>query len=61
MRDTAVSVGARHGIPVVYEVDAARMHADGYRFFLSVNGVWLTKHVPRAYLHMEEKKKDEAL
>lgn len=52
-RETAVNVGARHGTPVVYLVDAARMHADGYRFFLSVNGVWLTKHVPRAYLRLE--------
>ena len=49
-RATAVKVGSRHGVPVVYEVDAARMQAEGYEFYLSVNGVWLTKHVPTAYL-----------
>lgn len=47
---TAVKVGSRHGVPVVYEVDAARMHADGFSFYLSVNGVWLTDRVPVAYL-----------
>jgi putative RNA 2'-phosphotransferase len=26
------------------------MFVDGHRFFRSVNGVWLTDHVPPAYL-----------
>lgn len=26
------------------------MYNDGYRFFLSKNGVWLTKEVPAMYL-----------
>ncbi len=47
---TAVKVGSRHGEPFVFRVDAGRMDADGYDFFLSANGVWLTKHVPPAYL-----------
>ena len=49
-RDTALKVGQRHGKPVVYVIDSAGMHADGYRFFRSVNGVWLTKEVPVRYL-----------
>ena len=49
-RETARKVGQRHGKPVIYAVDAAAMHADGYRFFRSVNGVWLTKRVPKEYL-----------
>ena len=44
--DTAIKVGSRHGKPVVYEVAAKEMQEDGYVFFQSVNGVWLTKHVP---------------
>lgn len=48
--DTAIKVGRRHGKPVVYEVAAKEMQADGYVFFQSVNGVWLTKHVPTKYL-----------
>ena len=47
---TALKVGARHGKPVIYRVDSGRMSADGYVFFRSVNGVWLTKHVPAGYL-----------
>lgn len=35
---------------MIYEVDAKAMRADGYKFFLSVNGVWLTKKVPVRYL-----------
>ncbi len=48
--DIAVKVGSRHGKPVVYQVDAKKMQEDGYDFFLSVNGVWLTKNVPPEYL-----------
>ncbi len=49
--DTAVKVGSRHGKPVVYEVNAGQMQQDGYVFYRSVNGVWLTKHVPKVYLY----------
>lgn len=48
--ETAVKVGSRHGRPVVYEVSARKMSQDGYVFYLSVNGVWLTKAVPAGYL-----------
>ena len=50
--DTARKVGQRHGKPVIYIVDAAAMHADGYTFYRSVNGVWLTKKVPARYLSL---------
>ncbi len=48
--DTAVSVGSRHGHPVVFRVDSARMRDDGIPFFLSKNGVWLTKRVDVKYI-----------
>jgi putative RNA 2'-phosphotransferase len=48
--DTARKVGARRGKPVVLVVDAGRMCRDGFRFFLSTNGVWLTDAVPPCYL-----------
>ena len=47
---TAQNVGARHGKPVVLTVDATAMQAAGFAFYLSANGVWLTEHVPVAYL-----------
>ena len=48
--DTAVKVGSRHGKPVVYRVASGRMEEDGYVFYRSVNGVWLTKEGPVSYL-----------
>jgi putative RNA 2'-phosphotransferase len=47
---TAAKVGARHGRPHVIEVQSGRMHAKGYEFYRSDNGVWLTEHVPAEYL-----------
>ena len=49
--ETAKIVGARHGKPLFYLVDAMTMNKDGYEFFLSANGVWLTKNVPAKYLN----------
>lgn len=48
--ETAEKVGRRHGIPVIYRVCSGQMQRDGYTFYRSVNGVWLTKAVPVAYL-----------
>jgi putative RNA 2'-phosphotransferase len=48
--ETARKVGARRGQPVLLQVDAGKMHAAGFRFFLSANGVWLTDSVPAAFL-----------
>lgn len=47
---TARKVGSRHGKPVIYTVDCAKMAADGIKFYLSANNVWLTKEVPARYL-----------
>lgn len=47
---TAVTVGSRHGKPVVYRVAAGEMEKAGFEFYRSVNGVWLTKVVPVRYL-----------
>lgn len=52
--ETAVKVGSRHGKPVVYRVMAGKMQQDGYVFYRSVNGVWLTKEVPVKYLEKEQ-------
>jgi putative RNA 2'-phosphotransferase len=48
--ETATKVGARRGKPVILKVDAGRMHQEGYKFWLSANGVWLTDSVPPSYL-----------
>ncbi|RMG59243.1 MAG: RNA--NAD 2'-phosphotransferase, partial [Bacteroidetes bacterium] len=43
-------VGGRWGQAVVLRVAARQMWQDGMAFFQSANGVWLTDHVPPAYL-----------
>jgi putative RNA 2'-phosphotransferase len=48
--DTARKVGMRHGFPAILTVLASQMVADGYAFFVSENGVWLTEKVPPRYL-----------
>jgi putative RNA 2'-phosphotransferase len=48
---TAHRVGARRGgTVVILTVDATSMARDGYVFFRSDNGVWLTAEVPPEYL-----------
>ena len=54
--DTAVKVGSRHGKPVVYTVAAGEMQKNGYAFYQSVNGVWLTKSVPVEFLRKEDRR-----
>src|SRR5208283_1036105 len=48
--ETAIKVGSRHGPPMVLRVRAGQMHRDGFHFFLSENGVWLTELVPTEYI-----------
>ena len=52
--ETALNVGKRHGKPIVFKVLAGKMYKDGYKFYLSKNGVWLTKKVPDQYLRSTE-------
>ncbi|MDD6490022.1 MAG: RNA 2'-phosphotransferase [Clostridia bacterium] len=47
---TAEKVGMRHGKPVVYSVNSGEMFRQGYKFYISLNGVWLTKNVPPQFL-----------
>ena len=48
--ETAVKVGRRHGVPVVLQVNAAAMIERSLSFWKADNGVWLTNHVPPAFL-----------
>lgn len=49
-RETAEKVGARHGKPHIFFVHSGKMFRQGYKFYLSENGVWLTKSVPPEFL-----------
>ena len=52
--ETAINVGKRHGVPVVFKIDSQRMLNDGVKFYLSRNGVWLTDYVSTEYLSFEK-------
>ncbi len=48
--ETAIKVGARRGKPIILKIQAEKMFQDGFVFYLSQNGVWLTDNVPFAYI-----------
>jgi putative RNA 2'-phosphotransferase len=48
--ETAISVGGRHGKPVVLRIQSGKMHQEGFKFYLSENKVWLTDSVPAQYI-----------
>lgn len=52
-RETANDVGKRRGEAVILIVDAKAMHEDGFAFYQSENGIWLTDHVPVKYIRRE--------
>ncbi len=47
---TASAVGTRHGKLILLKVLSDEMQRDGFSFYQSENGVWLTDHVPAKYL-----------
>lgn len=48
--ESTMQVGQRRGVPVLITIKAREMAADGYPFFKTPNGVWLTETVPTQYL-----------
>ena len=48
---TATAVGQRYGKPVILTIAALSMQEQGYKFYLSENGVWLTESVPSTFLN----------
>lgn len=48
-------MGLRHGELVLYRVMSGEMARAGYIFYLSQNGVWLTKKMPTQFLEKQTK------
>ena len=53
-KETATIVGSRRGSAIILSVDAASMQGNGFKFYLSQNGVWLTDHVPPQYINFQK-------
>ena len=52
--ETATNVGARHKSNkyekvIIITIDTKKMYADGIKFFVSDNGVWLTDDIDSQY------------
>jgi len=50
-----MSVGKRHGKPLLIEIDAAVLVTDGWVFYQTSDNVWLTTNIPVKYLKIEQK------
>lgn len=48
--ETATKVGSRRGKPIILSINAPKMVEDGFKFYLSENGVWLIDNVPVEYI-----------
>ena len=48
--ETAIKVGDRHGKCVVLVIDTKKMSDNGIKFYLSENGIWLTKYIDWQYV-----------
>lgn len=55
--ETAVSVGKRHGKPVILVVDCEKAKADGVKFYISENGVYLSDKIDTKYIKKYEEHK----
>jgi putative RNA 2'-phosphotransferase len=51
--DIAISVGKRHGQPILVEIDAKWLEEDGWIFYQTSDNVWLTKGIPAKYLSIK--------
>ena len=48
--ETATKVGNRRGTAMILHIQSGVMYKEGYAFYLSANGVWLTDNVPARYI-----------
>jgi putative RNA 2'-phosphotransferase len=51
--ETAVTVGKRHGQPILIEIDAKWLDEDGCVFYQTSDNVWLTANIPAKYLSIK--------
>ena len=49
-KDLAIMTGSRHGQAVLLEINSLAMFNDGYNFYRTNNGTWLTTEVPVQYI-----------
>ena len=50
---TATKVGSRRGKPIISVINSGLMFCEGYEFYKSKNGVWLTDQVPSKFIQFK--------
>ncbi len=55
--ETAIKVGKRRGKPIIFQIEAKKMHEGGHTFLKSENDVWLVNYVPPNYLNLKNELK----
>lgn len=48
--ETALRIGRIYGKPHVFKIRSGEMYRRGFKFYLSENGVWMTKRVPVQFI-----------
>lgn len=51
---TAIKVATRRGKPIILTINSQQMQQDGFVFYCSENGVWLTDFVPVTYINFNK-------
>ena len=49
-KDNALKVAARRHNPIILTIRSGEMSSNGFKFYISKNGVWLTERVPSKYI-----------
>lgn len=52
--ETATKVGSRRGEAIILNINSGEMFEEGFHFYCSENGVWLTDHVPVEFIKFQE-------
>jgi putative RNA 2'-phosphotransferase len=53
-KETAEKVGNRRGKAIILTISSGIMYKEGFAFYLSENGVWLTDNVPVDYINFNK-------
>jgi len=51
-KELALRVGSRHGKAVCLEVEAQKMHQEGYPFYRMTPEIWLVGSVPNQFIRI---------
>lgn len=52
-KENALKIGKRHGKPCIFVIDTELMRKNGFEFYESGDGVWLTSDIPVKYTRKE--------